>query len=497
MLEQTLPARENKVAMRTTETIWRCLIRTAPGCILIALITYVCYRLRLNLTITGFGYLIVVVLQSLFGSFASSATVSVLAVLCLDFFFTPPLFSFEVTNPLDVLALISFLITGLVITRLNTKARAEAAISNHQRQQVGRLYELAQGLLASDPEKSLSVESIGLFQRILGLRAVCLFDGMKAEIHQAGDSSSDLAEETRSAYLSGQDYENNCCGILVRCLHVGGKTMGAVGFKGLREPELMAGPLSALAAAMLERTYTFGRASYAAAATQAELFRGAILDALAHEFKTPLATIIAAAGGLREIGGLRPEQMELTDSVEAEAARLSSLTSRLLRTALLDRVEVRPEMELTDLSGLVAELAEQYSRQWTDRKVSISKEAANICVMADAELLQLALRQLLDNACKYSVPGSAVTVSIDSQKEWVAVRTLNSGSFIHPNERSRIFERFYRGADTRLRAPGSGLGLYVARKIVHAHGGSLELDAGMTPDSTAFHLALPLAATKA
>jgi signal transduction histidine kinase len=148
------------------------------------------------------------------------------------------------------------------------------------------------------------------------------------------------------------------------------------------------------------------------------------------------------------------------------------------------------------MADLVATLADQYSRQWSDRKVSVRKEAAATGVMADPELLQLALRQLLDNACKYSVPGSAVTVSIDSQADWVAIRTSNSGSFIRPGERSRIFDRFYRGAEARHTAPGSGLGLYVARKIVHAHGGSLELDTGMTTDHTAFRLALPLAVTE-
>jgi len=111
-------------------------------------------------------------------------------------------------------------------------------------------------------------------------------------------------------------------------------------------------------------------------------------------------------------------------------------------------------------------------------------------------LLQLALRQVLDNACKYSVPGSGVTVSIDSQDKWVAIRTANSGSFIRPSERSRIFERFYRGADSGRRAPGSGLGLYVARKIVDAHGGSLDLETETATDTdtnTAFLLALPRA----
>ncbi len=77
------------------------------------------------------------------------------------------------------------------------------------------------------------------------------------------------------------------------------------------------------------------------------------------------------------------------------------------------------------------------------------KEAVATGVMADPELLQLALGQLLDNACKYSAPGSAVTVNIDSQDEWLAIRTSNSGSFIRPSERSRIFERFYRGTEAR------------------------------------------------
>lgn len=183
--------------------------------------------------------------------------------------------------------------------------------------------------------------------------------------------------------------------------------------------------------------------------------------------------------------------------VESEASRLSLLTSRLLRTAQLDREEVKPQLELTDIADLVAGLAEQYSRQWTDRKLSIRTETEATGVMADPELLQLALRQLLDNACKYSAPGSAVSVSIDSQDKWVAIRTSNSGSRIRPSERSRIFERFYRGAEAAHRAPGSGLGLYVARKIVHAHGGSLDLETGITNNNnnkeTAFRLALPRA----
>jgi two-component system sensor histidine kinase KdpD len=499
--------------MKRLHRIWPSLIRTLLGCLLIGLLTFACYRLQLNLTITAFVYLIVIVLQSRVASFVSSATISLVAVLCLDFFFVPPLFSFEVTNPLDILALISFLTTGLVITRLTTRVRKEAAHSDYQRRQVDRLYRLSQNLLSLDPErndperndpekndrdKSATAKSLELFQAVFNLRAVCLFDAATTEIHFCGDSLNHLADQTRAAYYSGRDYEHPASAILIRPLHAAGKIIGSIGFEGLPDPQLTAGHLCAMAAAMLERTHAFSRASHAAAAAQAELFRGAILDALAHEFKTPLATIVTAAGGLRELGPLSPEQLELTDIVEAEASRLSLLTSRLLRTAQLDREEVRPRLELTNISDLVAGLADQYSRQWTDRKLSIKTETKATGVFADPELLQLALRQLFDNACKYSVPGSAVTVSIDSRDNWMAILTSNTGSFIRPSERSRIFDRFYRGPDTSHVAPGSGLGLYVARKIVHAHGGSLDLDHGLTTDhDTAFRLALPLALSEA
>ena len=94
------------------------------------------------------------------------------------------------------------------------------------------------------------------------------------------------------------------------------------------------------------RRLAFRRASHAAAATEAQMFRGAVLDALAHEFKTPPATISTAARSLREFGQLQPEQSELAEIVESEVARLGQLTSRLLRLARLDREEVKPQMEL-------------------------------------------------------------------------------------------------------------------------------------------------------
>jgi two-component system sensor histidine kinase KdpD len=316
---------------------WRSGLRALPGTFLVGLVTFICYGLGLNLTATGFLYLIVVVLQSLLGDFVSSAVVSIFADLCLNFFFVPPLFSFRVSDSSDILALSAFLITGLVITRLMTQVRQEAETSELQRTEMKLLYELTQRLLALDPDDLLMTRAVGLFREVYPVHAVCLYDGTNTELHSDGESQNGLTERTRAAYISRQDADDNVSGIFIRCLRAAGQTIGAIGFDGLHDGKLTAAQLAALAASMLERVRVFREASQSVAATQAEVFRGAILDALAHEFKTPLATIVAAAGGLREISGLRPEQLELAETAELEASRLGRLTSRLLRIAQLDK----------------------------------------------------------------------------------------------------------------------------------------------------------------
>jgi two-component system sensor histidine kinase KdpD len=470
-------------------------IRAVPGTLLVGLVTFICYGLGLNLTATGFLYLIIVVLQSLLGDFVSSAVVSIIADLCLNFFFVPPTFSFRVSDSSDIWALIAFLITGLVITRLMTQVRQEGETSELQRHEMKLLYELTQRLLALDPEDLLMTKAVGLFREVFRVQAVCLYDGATPEIYSDGESRSGLAERTRAAYISNQDSDDNVTGVIIRCLRAAGHTMGAIGFAGLRDAELTAGPLTALAAAMLERARVFRDASHTAAAAQAEVFRGAILDALAHEFKTPLATIVAAAGGLREMSGLRPEQLELAETAELEASRLARLTSRLLRIAQLDREEVKPQLEPTNIVELVAHLADDYSERWTDRKLSLTRDLTSATVLADAELLRLAILQLLDNACKYSHSGSAIKIGIELQDQFVAVRVWSSGRPIAPNDRAKIFERFYRGTVARQVAPGSGLGLYVARKIAQAHGGNLDLEgaSALESEGTSFRLTIPIA----
>lgn len=469
--------------------------RAGFGSIAVLLLTVVCYRCHIELTAAIPLYMLLVVLQSLTGDFPSSAVIAALSAGCLDFFFTEPLFSLYIRNPLNGIAVVVFMITALVITRLVSWARKEAKSSRLQKDRLDRLYRLSQQLLALEPDAVMSERFLAPFRELFGVTAICTFDADSAELHIVGESRGELANKTRAAYIQGRDLVDRSAHLSVGCLRFGsgGKMTGAIGFEGLQHPEETKGSLAALTAALVERTKAFRNASATAAAAQAESYRSAILDALAHEFKTPLATILAAAGGIREAGPLAPEQREMADTVENEAARLGNLTSRLLRTARLDTQEVRPRMEVIDLTSLIDQMAAQYSDRSPDRRIVRAYRLEPIEVLADPELLRLPVSQLLDNACKYSQPGSVVTIEIERQDGNVTVKISNNRSSIPASERQLIFERFYRGADAKRSTSGSGLGLYVARKIAVAHGGTLELETEDSTNGVTFCLKIPVA----
>src|SRR5579871_6297224 len=459
----------------------------------IALLTWSSWRLHLGFTAASFCYLLLIVVLSLAGDLVSSASASLLAAACLDYYFLAPVFSFRVTKPFNALALVSFLVTGLIIAHLVTKVRARTDATQLHHETLQRLYELAQQLLALESDATDGEEFLQPFVGVFGIQAVCLFDAVSAELHIAGGAGEVLEKKTGDAFVRGRDDIESSSGISARCIRVAGRTTGAIGFQGLQDSNLTAGPLAALAAAHLERTHSFRKASSAAAAAQTESYRTAILDALAHEFKTPLSTILTAAGALREVGSLGPYHREMAETVESEAARLGRLTSRLIRTARLEREEVKPWMELIDLSSVIADTVDQYSRLSADRSIAVVKECETSEVMADPDLLRLAVSQLLDNACKYSTPGSTVTLKISREQDQIAVRVLSTGNPIPSSERSKIFDRFYRGLEGRRLGPGSGLGLFVARKIALALGGGLDLDSEPeAAEGTAFRLVLPV-----
>jgi two-component system sensor histidine kinase KdpD len=465
--------------------------RVFRGALIVAAVSAGCYRAELQDASTALLLLIAVVLQSLDCTYPEAAAVSVLATASLDYFFTDPLFSFMVSGPLDAITLLCMLTVTLVITRIQSRSRAEAREAKLQRGNMESLYKLSQELLAVAPPAVAGPALLGPFLSIFDIEAVCVFDAATLDAYAAGGSREDLETKTRECFITGENAAYPELGIVVESLRARDRVYGAIGFQGLRNPTVTAPALAALAVAALERARAFRSATSAAVQAEAETLRSAILDALAHEFKTPLATILTAAGGLRVGRGAIPEQTELAEMIETEASRLGDLTTRLLRLARVDREDLKLRLQPGDAAELIQRCIRRYAKLWPDRTISFLEREEVGDVHIDPELIGLAISQLIENACRYSWPDTHVRVELGNQGDMAGITVRNPGPPIEKAERERIFERFYRGADARRGSPGSGLGLYVARKIARAHAGDLMLLDRET-EEVCFLLTVPL-----
>jgi two-component system sensor histidine kinase KdpD len=247
-----------------------------------------------------------------------------------------------------------------------------------------------------------------------------------------------------------------------------------------------------LVAIGLERARAQNLAHQIEAARRSEQLRTTLLDALAHEFKTPLTSIKAATTSLLA----NPDQpqesrTELLTVADEEADRLEVLVDDAVEMARLSNADIDLHKEHVEVSEVVRELVASMHNE-CDLRVTVVREDGLAPIPLDKRLVRLAVKQILDNALKYSPAGKPVEIRVHAVEGSLAVDVTDHGKGISPQEQIRIFERFYRGPAIRQQIPGSGLGLSIASSIAQAHGGDLRVTS--RPGETTFRIALPLEA---
>jgi K+-sensing histidine kinase KdpD len=236
-----------------------------------------------------------------------------------------------------------------------------------------------------------------------------------------------------------------------------------------------------------ERARTIELAARAETARRSAELRAAVLDAIAHEFKTPLTAMKAATGGLLAVGASAQDTRELVEIVDEELNRLQALVTDAVRMLRIDAGDFEVRRERHALSEIVATSLGPIERRLEGHRI-VNGIPPTLDVDVDRGLLELAIRQLLDNAVKYSPPNSIIELSAATNGT-VTISVRNTGSVIPEPDRMRIFERFYRGSEGR-RVAGSGMGLAIVRQIAEAHGGHVTV-ASTEADGTEFTLRLP------
>jgi two-component system, OmpR family, sensor histidine kinase KdpD len=240
----------------------------------------------------------------------------------------------------------------------------------------------------------------------------------------------------------------------------------------------------------MSRHQSFENEDKAEKAKQSEQLRTAVLDSLAHEFKTPLTAIQTASAGLQELGGLGKLQANLAELIECEVMRLNDLCTRLLRTAKLEAKEVGLQTAIVNVQELISEALSLRSLDQDKTRFKVAVEDAALTVRGDPGLLATILTHYIDNARKYSKPGTVIRIDAQESRTEVLISVHNFGSTIRIEDRERIFERFYRSADSRDTVSGTGVGLSVVKKAAEANQGHVWVVSD-EKEGTTFFLSLP------
>jgi two-component system, OmpR family, sensor histidine kinase KdpD len=473
---------ENLILLRN---IWNRIARLLACLASVAAVTYAgFYIFHVNALVTGFAFVLIVLLVAArWGLFESMAT-SIVAMLCLNYFFIPPVLSLTIADPQNWVALFAFMVTAITASRLSTGARQRAREAQDRQVEVERLYQLGRSLMLIDGRGNLGTEITRTVGEQCGFSRVAYCDGIDGRIDSYGFEDGSIEEQVLRDVAHGESSwfvwrkksPRTSHETVVAPVSLGGQVLGSLGAVGppISEPALQA--MANLVAITVERSRKRAAEGRIEAARQSERLKGVLLDALAHEFVTPLTSIKGAISTIRSEFSHSHDEDDLLTVAEEEADKLNTIVNESVDMARIEPGRPRIRRRTLPVSDLIQLSLSRMKSVLDGRAVEVRVPEHISQLSADPELASLALRQLIGNAVKYSPPASKIGISIEESDAMITINVLDEGPGIPPNELKAIFERFYRGSGARESAPGMGMGLGIARDIANAHGGSLKAE---------------------
>jgi two-component system sensor histidine kinase KdpD len=424
-----------------------------------------------------------------------SILASVLSMLAYNFFFLPPIGKLTIADPQNWAALVVFLVTSITVSHLSNSAQRRAEEATRQRGEMELVYEFSRALLIADQERSLTGQIPEIAVETFGWKDVGFFDLATGKVYHAGDHPELFGESSLNlASLHGPPVSQPTQGTAITPLRLGGRSYGALGIAGSTLSPTALQAVAQLAAIAIERARTQEAANRTETTRQHEQLKSTLLDALAHEFKTPLTSIKAAASSVLSRDSLEVTDKDLLMVIDEECDHLNSLVTEAITVARIGAGQVRIQRSPASASELLFSSLAQLKRFAEGRDVQLKVDDSLPLVDVDPSLTSLALRQLLSNAFKYAPVSSPICVSARLEGPDVVMSISNEGPPIPLSEQTAIFEKFYRGREARERIPGTGMGLTIARDIIQAQGGRIWVESESSK-GVCFSFTLPVCNT--
>lgn len=431
-----------------------------------------------NSTAAGMVFLVLVVWMATRTGIRMALYTAVLCAASFDFFFLLPYHTLRIVGAQQWVAMGSFLASCAVVGRVAELARREARIAQQRREDVERLYSLGQEMMLHKDVAGLSRNLPETIESIFSLDAVVLYVRDADYVYA---TTNDLPMSIQASLRAMTDARNPTLeipgGFLAMSLMVGLRPVGALGWRPDGLSREVATAVSAQVAIALTRAIAIEASTRLEAAREGERLRTALIDSLTHELRTPLTSIRAAATTLMQPDGLdEAGRKDMAALVDEEASRLDALIGRAVEMAEIDAHVVQVRAVPQSVRALLDQAIQESGAALGSHQVTVSVSGRDKPAWFDPHLLARVLRHLLENAAHYSPPGSSIALRSRRENARLVFAVEDNGPGIDPKDQPFIFEKFYRGEHRSRAGKGSGMGLAIARAIVQAHGGDIEVE---------------------
>jgi two-component system sensor histidine kinase KdpD len=438
-------------------------------------ITFFYFRVvNVNSVTVALTFLLAVLAVATRWGLVEALAASIAGLICFNYFFLPPVGTLTIADPQNWVALVAFVVTALIASHLSASVKKQALESTRRQHEMERLYTLSRNLLLLENRGPLAQQITNQVAQVFELPGVAFFDRTSDRIHRAGPHDIPVEDgRLRDAALQGTVFHDASAHTTVMPISLGGQPIGSLGIQGMGVSETALHAIANLTAITLERAHAQEVATRAEAARQSEELKSTMLDALAHEFKTPLTPIKAAVTSMLSDGGSSPSHQELLRIVDEETDRLNTMLTEAIQMSRIEAGQLQLRRSPQAVSVLVRTQLEKLAESLEGRKVIVEVPENLPRVSADPELIGTVIWQLVNNALQYTPPGSPLAIRARAEERVVVVSLEDCGPGIPEQEQQQIFEKFYRGKGHRQQIPGTGMGLSIAQEIVHAHQGKI------------------------
>jgi two-component system sensor histidine kinase KdpD len=466
-------------------------LRLAGGLLAVAAVTLILGEwLQIsNAATVSTTYILVILLVAATSHLWVAVLTSVAAMLCLNFFFLPPLGTFTIADPHNLVALVAFLTVSLVASNLSAVARARTSEALGRRDELARLFDLSRDVLVmTESREALSALARSIARRFdLEYVAVAVPRADDWDIHEAGARTIDLDRgELSTAFAVAQTslefdaYARTYAGhrtmtvddVVLRLvpLRAGTKPIGMLAATGRPVEAGTLDTLAGVVAIAIERAEFLEERKASELTRQSEMLKTALLASLGHDLRTPLTAIRVAASNLKSADVPAQDRIDQIDLILSEVERLTRLFQNVLEMARIDAGAVTTEARWAHPSEIVAAARNQVERTTHQHTITADIDP-DVPVRLDPRVTAAALAHLLENAAQYSPSGSTIEVRSRLSDDGLTITVRDHGPGVAMADLPHLFERFYRGAAAAKRTSGTGMGLWIVRGLLAAENG--------------------------